>query len=157
MLKLLPPISFRAYNHPKIFETHHLLYPLPPYPNPHIYTLPFSPTLITLLLSPLILTFLFPHTLSNAVTNLCKLPSVSPIKIVSSAYRSIHTLQCSPPLSPCTFKPSSPHSLLTSLTILSIYTLNNHGDITQPCLSPTFTSNISPTLSPTLSHALLYA
>src|SRR5215469_905229 len=118
--------------------------------------LPLSPTLISLLLSPLILTFLFLHILSNDVTNLCSDSSVSPINTVSSAYNSIFTLHWTPPLSLCRFNPSSIHSLLTSLTIKSIYTLNSQGDITQPCLSPTFTSKLSPIHPSILTQALLF-
>ena len=42
---------------------------------------------------------------------------------------------------------------MTSRTTPSIYTLNNHGDNTQPCLNPTLTRNHSLTFIPTRTHA----
>src|SRR5215469_12970891 len=105
---------------------------------------PFSPTLITLLFSPFTDNFLFIHTLLNTVTNLCKFSFDSPNRTVSSANNNTFTLHTPPPWILSTLKPSYPHSLLTSLTTLSMYRLNNQGDITPPCLNPTFTSNISP-------------
>src|SRR5215469_6247532 len=110
---------------------------------------PFSPTLISLLFSPFTDNFLFIHILLNTVTNLCKLSFDSPNRTVSSANNNTFTLHKLLPLILSKPKPSSPHSLLTSLTILSIYRLNNQGHITHPCLNPTFTSNISP-LTPSI-------
>src|SRR5215469_15782276 len=117
---------------------------------------PFSPTLITLLFSPFTDNFLFIHTLLNTVTNLCKLSFDSPNRTVSSANNSTFTLHTPPPLILFKLKPSSPHSLLTSLTTLSLYRLNNQGDITHPCHNPTFTSNISPLTPSTRTHALTH-
>ena len=44
---------------------------------------------------------------------------------------------------------------VTSHITLSIYTLNTHGDITQPCLNTTLTGNHTLTFIPTRPHTLL--
>ena len=120
---------------------------MPPHSHRHIVkgfsitcirsTLPYLEHLITLLLSSFTLNFLLSHTLPHSLTNLHNFSSESATSAVSSANNSLFISN----LSPFALRSSNPFPstlTFTSRTTPSIYTLNNHGDITQPCLNPTF-------------------
>ena len=83
----------------------------------------------------------------NSLTSLHKFSSESSASVVSSVNYSSFNSNLPH------FTRSSSSTFLgilafTSRTTKSIYTLNNHGDITQPCLTPTLTGNHSLTSIP---------
>ena len=91
--------------------------------------------LITLLLPIFTLNFLLSHTLPNSLTNLHK-SSESATSAVSSANNSWFISNL-PPFALSSSNPFPSTLTFTSRTTPSIDTLNNHGEITQPCLNPT--------------------
>ena len=105
----------------------------------------------TLHLPTFTLNFLLLHTLPNSFTSQHDFSSESANGAVSSANNSwfISNLPPSVLSSPSPF----PSTLtFTSQTAPSIYTLNNHLDITQPCLNPTLTVVCPPGHTPYYLH-----
>ena len=118
--------------------------------DPHFHTIEH---LITLLLLTFTLNFLS-HTLPNSLTSLHNFYFGSATCSVSSANNSWFISN----LLPFTLHNSSPFPstlAFASHSTPSIYTLNNHGDITQPCFNLTLTGNHSLTSIHIQTHVLL--
>ena len=116
-----------------------------------IMAIPGAPHNFTL--STFTLNFLLSHILPNSLTNLPNFYSESATSAVSSANNSWFISNLPEAATICTQQlqpfPNHPNIHLSiSQTTPSIYTLNNHGDITQPCLNPTLTGNHSLTSFP---------
>merc|ERR1712002_886649 len=96
------------------------------------------------------------HTLPNSWTSLSNFSLLSPTNTVSSANINHSTFHSKFLLASHSVAPISPTRSLTSFITPSIDTLNNHGDITHPCRSPTLTLKHSPSSLHTLTrHSLL--
>ena len=87
--------------------------------------------LIILLLPTVTLNFLLSHTQPNSLTSQHNFSSESATSAVSSANNSWFISNL-PPFTHCNSSPFPRTLTFTSQTTPSIYTLNNHGDITQP-------------------------
>ena len=103
----------------------------------------------------------FFHSLYQTHLPLCTTSSLSqPLVLCRQQISLVYLKPAIPfPRSSSSLFPSTPAfaSLTTPNTYIYIYTLNNHDDITQPCLNPTLTGNYSLTSIPTRTYGLLYA
>ena len=97
--------------------------------------LPYLEHLITLLLPTFTFNFLLPHTLPNSLNNFSFESATSAVSLANNSWF-ISNLS---PFALCSSNPFQNTITFTSRTTPSIYTVNNHGDITQPCLNPTLT------------------
>src|ERR1700755_2719591 len=112
-----PPSLYSLFPHPSLLSSSSL-----------------PPILITLLFVEFTLNPFDAHYLTNSFTNILSFSPDSATSTASSAHNKTLTSLFSP--SPLLNLIPFP-SLSIPLTTPSINTLNNHGDITHPCLSPT--------------------
>ena len=116
---------------------------------------PYLEHLITLLLPTFTLNNLLSHTLPNSLTSLHNFSESATIAVTSVNISWF--ISNMPQLTLSSYISFKSTLAFTSHTTPSIYSLNSHGDITQPCHNPTLTGNHSLTSIPTRGiHALLY-